>query len=121
MPPHPYSTCIHHARPYPVLYTLPYSTKYSRDKTFADFAVFQQIANVFPRIFKNHIVLLKYFNRVNGSSRTPLPNPESSLSRVVNRAAIEAANEEVLKGHTIGARCEAMDCPILRQHLHRKH
>ena len=45
------------------------------------------------------MVLLKYFNRVNSSSRTPLPNPESykSLSRVVNRAAIEAANEEVLK------------------------
>ena len=50
------------------------------------------------------MALLKYFNRVNGSSRTPLPNPESSrsLSRVVNRAAIEAANEEVLKVHTEG-------------------
>ena len=68
------------------------------------------------------MALLQYFNRVNGSSRTPLPNPERSLSRVVNRAAIEAANEEVLKGHNYrGARCEAMDCPILRKHLHRKH
>ena len=46
------------------------------------------------------MALFKYFNRVNGSSRTPLPNPENSLSRVVNRAAIEAANEEVMKVHT---------------------
>ena len=46
------------------------------------------------------MALLKYFNRVNGSSRTPLPNPDSYLSRVVNRAAIEAANEEILKVHT---------------------
>ena len=47
------------------------------------------------------MALLKYFNRVNGSSRTPFPNPESSrsLSQIVNRAAIETANEEVLKGH----------------------
>ena len=66
------------------------------------FVVFQQTANVFPRIFKNHMALLKYFNLVNGSSRTPLPNPESSLSRVVNRAVIKAANEEVLKVHTEG-------------------
>ena len=82
--------------------SVPYSTKYPRGKTFAVFAVFQQTANVFPRIFKNHMELLKYFNRVNGSSRTPLPNPESSrsLSQVVNRAAIEAANEEVMKVHT---------------------
>ena len=45
---------------------------------------------------------MKYFNRVNGSSRTPVPNPETYLSRsrVVNRAAIEAANEEVMKVHT---------------------
>ena len=48
------------------------------------------------------MALLKYFNRVNGSSRTCLPNPESSLNQVVNRAAIEAANEEVLKVHTEG-------------------
>ena len=35
------------------------------------------------------------------------------LSRVVNRVVIEAANEEVLKGHNYrGARCEAMDCTI---------
>ena len=46
------------------------------------------------------MALLKYFNRVNGSCRTPFPNPESFLSRVVNRMAIKAATEEVLKGHT---------------------
>ena len=46
------------------------------------------------------MALLKYFNRFNGSSITPLPNPESYLNRVVNRAAIEAANEEVMKVHT---------------------
>ena len=79
--------------------SIPYSTKYLRDKTFVVFAVFQQTANVFLR---NHTVLLKYFNHINGSSRTLLPNPESSLSRVVNRAALEAANEEVLKVHTKG-------------------
>ena len=83
------------------IFKIPYSTKHPRDKTFA---VFQQTANVFPRISKNHMVLLKYFNCVNGSSRTALPNPESSrsLSRLVNRAAIEAANEEVLKIHNEG-------------------
>ena len=43
-----------------------------------------------------------YFNHINGSSGIPLPNPESSLSWVVNWVAIKAANEEVLKGHTKG-------------------
>ena len=44
------------------------------------------------------MALLKYFTRVNSSSGTVLPNPESSLNRVVDRKAIiEAANEEVTK------------------------
>ena len=43
------------------------------------------------------MVLLKYFNHVNGSTGTPLPNPKSSLNEVVDRKAIEAANEEVMK------------------------
>ena len=43
------------------------------------------------------MALLKYFIRVNSSSGTVLPNPESSLNRVVDRKAIEAANEEVTK------------------------
>ena len=43
------------------------------------------------------MALLKYFTRVNSSSGTVLPNPESSLNRVVYRKAIEAANEEVTK------------------------
>ena len=77
---------------------IPYSTKYPRDKTSAFFVVFQQTTNVFSRIFKNHIALLS----VNGSSKTPIHNPESSLSRVVNQADIEAANEVVLKVYTEG-------------------
>ena len=32
----------------------------------------------------SHMVLLKYFNCVNVSSETVLPNPESSLNGVVN-------------------------------------
>ena len=48
------------------------------------------------------MALSKYFNCINRSSKTPLPNPESFFSRGVNRAAIEAANEEVLKVHTEG-------------------
>ena len=43
------------------------------------------------------MALLKYFTRINSSSGTVLPNPESSLNRVVDRKAIEAANEEVTK------------------------
>ena len=43
------------------------------------------------------MALLKYFTCVNSSSGTVLPNPESSLNRVVDRKAIEAANEEVTK------------------------
>ena len=43
------------------------------------------------------MALLKYLNRVNGSTGTPLPNPESFLNEVVDRKAIEAANEEVMK------------------------
>ena len=43
------------------------------------------------------MVLLKYFNGVNGSSRTVLSNHESSLYQVVDQKAIEAANEEVKK------------------------
>ena len=43
------------------------------------------------------MALLKYFIRVNSSSGTVLPNPESSLNRVVDRKTIEAANEEVTK------------------------
>ena len=43
------------------------------------------------------MVLLKYFNGVNGSSGTVLPNHESSLYWVVDQKAIEAANEEVTK------------------------
>ena len=39
------------------------------------------------------MALLKYFNRVNSSSGTVLPNPESSLNRVVDQKAIEAADE----------------------------
>ena len=48
------------------------------------------------------MALLKYFNRLNGWSGTPLPNPESSLNQVVDRKAIEAANEEVIKVHSEG-------------------
>ena len=54
------------------------------------------------------MALSKYFNHVNGSFRTPLPNPESFLSRVVNQAAIEATNEEVLKVHTKGLGAKRM-------------
>ena len=54
------------------------------------------------------MALFKYFNRVNGLSRTPLPNPESSLNRVVNWVAIEAANEEVMKIHTKGLGAKRM-------------
>ena len=43
------------------------------------------------------MALLKYFTRINNSSGTVLPNPESSLNRVVHRKAIETANEEVTK------------------------
>ena len=43
------------------------------------------------------MAFLKCFTRVNSSSGTVLPNPESSLNRVVDRKAIEAANEEVTK------------------------
>ena len=43
------------------------------------------------------MALLKYFNRVNSSSGTVLPNPESSLNQVVDWKTIEAANEEVTK------------------------
>ena len=43
------------------------------------------------------MALLKYFTHVNSSSGTVLPNPESSLNRVVDWKAIEAANEEVTK------------------------
>ena len=61
------------------------------------------------------MALLKYFTRVNSSSGTVLPNPESSLNRVVDRKAIEAANEEVTKIRSQGKGAN------LRQHLHRKH
>lgn len=44
--------------------------------------------------YKNHKALLKSFNHIISSSRTPLFNPESSLSWVLNQAAIKAANEE---------------------------
>ena len=40
------------------------------------------------------MALLKYFTHVNSSSGTVLPNPESSLNRVVDQ---KAANEEVTK------------------------
>ena len=43
------------------------------------------------------MALLKYFTHVNSSSGTVLPNPESSLNRVVDQKAIEVANEEVTK------------------------
>ena len=42
------------------------------------------------------MALLKYFTRVNSSSGTVLPNPESSLN-LVHQKAIETANEEVTK------------------------
>ena len=48
------------------------------------------------------MALLKYFTRVNSTSGTVLSNPESSLNRVVNRKAIETANEEVTKIHSEG-------------------
>ena len=52
----------------------------------------------FLKYFYPHgMALLKYFNRVNGSTGTPLPNPESSLNEVVDWKAIEAANKEVMK------------------------
>ena len=45
----------------------------------------------------SYMALLKYFNCVNGSSGTVLSNPESSLNRVVDQKANEAANEEAMK------------------------
>ena len=39
------------------------------------------------------MVLLKYFTCVNSLSGTVFPNPESSLNRVVDWKAIEAANK----------------------------
>ena len=41
------------------------------------------------------MALLKYFTHVNSSSGTVLPNPGSSLNRVVHRKAIETASEEI--------------------------
>ena len=48
------------------------------------------------------MALLKHFDHVNSSSGTVLPNPESSFNRVVDRKAIEAANEDITKVHSEG-------------------
>ena len=60
------------------------------------------------------MALLRYFNRVNSSAGTPLPNPESSLNEVVDRKAIEAANEEVVKVCSEGPKGAKQRLPYLK-------
>jgi len=54
-----------------------------------------------------------YYN-IYGSTGTPLPNPESSLNEVVNRKAIEAANEEVIKACSKGSKGAKHRLPYLK-------
>ena len=67
------------------------------------------------------MALLKYFNRVNSSSGTVLPNPESSLNRVVDQKVIKAANEEVTKVRLEGRGAKRglppLNCQVQTRHI----